>query len=453
MATWDGSDQAGPSDDPNFYLFAHASNAASDPRSWDYYPMAGYDGYPHGSMGLYAHNNLPNVATTQSYQSATYQDPVFPPVHDNTSAMVNDRPCFFENNRQLQKLPSFNSRYSGHKQDNGSTKQSNLHAGASEFVPTGGINSLQKSPSIPVYNETNSLHNDFALDNPESNSRIFFSDNRNRTNDRRYDNTKNGNSNRGAYRGQRIRNYNVQRTNDSSAIAQDTMLGNTQQSEDNLYRAGPKGQRATNQGRFRVDRYPNNRRPQHNEKPRSDRGKMPVDTWQNPVDVSRENTTSSNDEPRENSMQTAYNNRGKWPRSENKAYERYLATRLKVEKSHAGSNGYDEQQSLFEPQAPGNLLPVTRKENSHGREGDRNLYRNDRGRAKPRDNLTNYNGSGHSYYDSEGHGDSYDRSRDDSKRSRDPRDEEPQNWRQKDKIPTKGGVQKKNTKKIEFGKL
>lgn len=234
-------------------------------------------------------------------------------------------------------------------------------------------------------------------------------------------------------------------------------IGGGGQSEENAHRGNAKNPRARNQqNRFANDRYSNNRQQRDNhEKSRPDRRKMQVDTWQNPSEAYRD-AKPSNDDARDN--HSVSNNRGKWGRNDRRYQnDRYGGNnRQQNDKPYQASNDHEEQQN-FEATTSANPPMGSRRENSHNRESEK-PYRSERTRGRHRDTSANFDPAGHSYYDQteENHerdaNNKFDRSRDDIKKSRESRGEESQSWRQKDKTPVRGGMAKKYSKKIEFGR-
>ena len=435
MATWDGSDQTGPStSNSNVYRYASTRSVTADPRDWSYYSHPGPITYTNNSVNSYTHNNLPGI------NAVNYQKPLYPNTTAANATFANDRSSFYEKNRTSNKLPSFNFRNSGIKQDTTVTQPSSLHADASEFVPTGAMKNIQRNSSAGSYNNTDVQYNDYTSENAQRPSHTYFSDNRNRI-DRRYD-TKNSNNYRGAYKGQRSRNneqsYNGSRDNDTSTMSLEAPSVNSQQSEDNTYRSNSNAPRPRNHGRYQNDRYPNNRQQHHYENSRPGRRKQTTDVWQNPPDTSRDNSTIS-DDTRETGGNSYSNNRGKWPRNDRKyGNERHAGNRQQNGKT--SFNDYEEQKGFD------NLVNplVGSKMEGQNHDGERS-YRNDRVRVKRGNGTQNFNDSGGNYYEYDGQekherDNVYERGREDYKKPR-----------EQGKMMMKGGMKK--NKKIEFGKF
>lgn len=221
MATWDGSYQGGPHEDPTYCTYSQQSNQSS----FMYYNNT---------------NNNPTTSTSNFDQSITNNP-------DNSQ-------CYFKNNRQHRDHHQSINNDQLRNLDSHSASASNLHPGATEFVPS-------LKPIDP--------------------SKIFFADNKNRSsNNRKYDNNKRGtnyqrqqddyqrNSYRNTDKNRRGNNTYGNSAGDYKATAaaassyEDEIVDNVQIKEGQGGRTPYRGRRGRgggggSGGRFQNDRYSN----------------------------------------------------------------------------------------------------------------------------------------------------------------------------------------------------
>ncbi|XP_008557896.1 protein shuttle craft [Microplitis demolitor] len=154
MATWDGSYSGDPThEDSKLYYYYSNSQNPSDDRQWNHYTS--------NDNQLSATSYTDNTSTFSQTNKTYYDLP--------SSSIVDNSNCYFENNRKQQS--SFRHKTDGSFKNNdyNIVRQSNLHPGANEFIPSNANSSAEPS-------------------------KIFFPDNRSKQQqygNRKYDNKKN----------------------------------------------------------------------------------------------------------------------------------------------------------------------------------------------------------------------------------------------------------------------